>query len=224
MGNTNSSTPSIPKPVILPPPCNAECQRKKAINKAKDKYKENKDKLRNIEKEYKQSWAELNTLEYGPEWIMNEDKKKNNYGLLDLYKKKLKEIEMLSENYNNNLEIIYNQLLITENQMEKKDQIDTYLNTNLKSLKKKKNIYSTNLRKYKYEKEKYRNFSNNMSILTNSFISSLIIYICLLICYKLLILYNVKIQLIEPIELPKWQFDVSSFGKFPRINKGFLTK
>lgn len=224
MGNTNSSGSSIPKPVILPPPCNAECQRKKAINKAKEKYNEDKDKLRSMEKKYKQSWAELNTLEYGPEWLTNEDKKNNNYGLLDLYNNKLKEIEMLSENYNNNLEIIYNQLLITENQMEKEGQLNTYLNTNLKSLKKKKYIYSTNLRKYKYEKEKYRHFSNNMSMLTNSFISSLIIYICLLIGYKLLKFYNVKIQLIEPIQMPKWQIDVSSFGNLPSINKGFLTK
>ena len=42
--------------------------------------------------------------------------------------------------------------------------------------------------------------------------------------YKLLVLYDVKIQLITPIEMPKFQNLIKEPGSLPGLNKGFLTK
>jgi hypothetical protein len=223
MGAVPSAHSSSPTPIVLPPPCNAECQRKKEINRAKNTYDDDKNDLKNAKKKYRQSWVELNTLENGPKWIENEDKNKNNFGLLNLYENKKKEIEILSKNYNDNLEILYNQILVTNNQYEKISKLDFLLNNNLTNLKKKKHMYSTNLRKLKYEKDKYVSFSNNMSNLSKSFISSLIIYILLLIIYKILVIYEVNIGIITPIEFPKFQNPISKFGKLPGVNRSFLS-
>ena len=214
----SSSVPKFVPPTITVPVCDAECQKKKEINKAEETYSESKTDLKEATTKNRQAWVELNTLKKGPEWIRNNDERKNNYGLLNLYENKRKEIEILSKNYNDNLEILHNQLLVTNNQYEKISKLDSFLQHNLIELSSKKHIYSTNLRKLKYEKEKYHSFSSNISNLSKSFISCLIIYICLLFTYNILERYNFKIGLIRPIEFPKFQNPISQMGRLPGLN------
>lgn len=221
MGNASSSTNSnhsTPAPVIF---CDAECQRKKRIESAKEKLNNSKQKLNTAQNNYNSDFNNFYVIKNGPKWIDNNAVRKNSKKLATLQENKQKHIQELTKTYSDKLEILYNQNIVVEKQMEKINDISSKLDKNLTDLIQKRHTLSTNRRKLKYERDNYVSFSNNLGILTISFISTFIIFICLVITYRLLKWYGIKINLLNPIEMPKFDLSVTP-GKMPAINRGFF--